>query len=881
MTDSRGGRDGATDSVVTVSDKPARAADDAERAAGTRIGRYVLQQRLGRGGMGEVFRARDTELARDVALKLLHVGTARRTERARRRLLREAQALAQLNHPNVVGIYDAGSDGGDVFLAEELVEGESLRDWLKAKPRSRKEILATFLAAGRGLEAIHAAGLVHRDFKPDNVHVGSDGRVRVLDLGLARIAGYEHWDEQETSDSGQVSEHSTDSAQHLRTPVTQFGAVVGTPAYMAPEQQLGAKTDARCDVFSFCVAVFEALCGTRPFEREELTARLAQIGAGKLSPESEKLPRWLLRVLRRGLASKQEDRYQSMAALLDALARDPATKWRRLAPILAAALACAAVGFGAWRMSEQRDEVCRGAERKLLGAWDATMRARVTSGLAVAGASRETINSVSSTLDQYAQSLVTMHTEACEATQVRGEQSADVMALRMACLDGRAKELGALTALLASADRDAAQKSLEAVGNLPGLAACADSAALSARVPPPKDMIARLEVDRLRGRLAQARALSGVARYASARSVLDEIVAADARLGYGPLHAELLTTRGDVLEADGHAKEAAAAFSEALRTAYASRDDALVARAASDLADTTGFWLAHHAEGHEWNKLAGAAIARLGGSDELEAERAQVEASLYTEEGKGDEAVAAAKHALELAEKVHGADSLRAAAMHGALGDAYRQLGKLDEALAEHKRELEMYQRLLGPEHPSLIKTWNSLGNVVFDQNRYTDALPYFQKAVDIAERSLGPDHPRLAIALQNLSGPLDELGKHEESLAASRRALAILEKKFGPDYTELIGPLQAMVMPLLLLKRPAEAIEPAERAMRLCEKGEVSPAKLAGTRYWLAMALYESGRDRTRAHRLVTQARDAYATMGAYGEDQVRDLNAWLSAHK
>ncbi len=219
---------------------------------GAAVGRYVILDRIGAGGMGVVYAAYDPELDRRVALKLLR--TDRFAAPGHLRLLREAKALARLTHPNVVAVHDAGTFGDQVFVAMELVEGETLRQWLEAGARSWREVLDRLLAAGRGLAAAHAAGLVHRDFKPENVLLGRDGRVRVVDFGLAKAL----------ADAAEEPA-APDSGGELASPLTEWGAVLGTPAYMAPEQIRGIAADARSDQFSFCVALYEALYGERPF----------------------------------------------------------------------------------------------------------------------------------------------------------------------------------------------------------------------------------------------------------------------------------------------------------------------------------------------------------------------------------------------------------------------------------------------------------------------------------------------------------------------------------------------------------------------------------------------------------------------------------------
>ena len=274
-----------------------------------RFGRYVLERELGKGGMGVVWRARDPDLGRAVALKLVkHRGSHLATTR----LVREAQAIARLQHPNVVAVHEVGTVGDQVYVAMELVEGTSLRHWLARRRRDLREVLDVFVQAARGLVAAHDAGLVHRDFKPDNVLVGDDGRVRVVDFGLVRLAGG-------ADDAG----GPPPSALALGG-LTLAGAVVGTPRYMAPEQLFREPVDERADQFAFCVTLYEAITRQRPFVAsnvEELTrAYLAEIV--QPMPPWAAVPGWLERLLWRGLARDPARRWPSMRDVLAELTAD-------------------------------------------------------------------------------------------------------------------------------------------------------------------------------------------------------------------------------------------------------------------------------------------------------------------------------------------------------------------------------------------------------------------------------------------------------------------------------------------------------------------------------------------------------------------------------
>ncbi|MBA3458785.1 MAG: serine/threonine protein kinase [Deltaproteobacteria bacterium] len=308
---------------------------EADLPYGTRIGRFVVTGELGKGGMGIVYRAHDPELDRHVALKILRAAQA--TEEERMRMLREGQAMARVTHPNVITVYEVGRQDSIVFLAQELLDDGTLAGWLKQK-HTHAEILEKFAAAGRGLEAAHAAGLVHRDFKPENVLLGKDGRVRVADFGLARALGTDDTLPAETR--ANIAAAQMELARSPMSPLTRTGAVMGTPMFMAPEQHAGERADERSDQFAFCVALHHALYGDWPFPAPTAAALANAVLKGKLQPppKGHGVPERLRRILLRGLSVKSSDRYPSMSALLADLQRPPSRAGRQFAIAMGAIL---------------------------------------------------------------------------------------------------------------------------------------------------------------------------------------------------------------------------------------------------------------------------------------------------------------------------------------------------------------------------------------------------------------------------------------------------------------------------------------------------------------------------------------------------------------
>jgi serine/threonine protein kinase len=841
---------------------------------GASIGRYVVLGLVGRGGMGEVYAAYDHELDRKVAVKLLRVkpGNGVSLAEGRTRTLREAQAIARLSHPNVVIVYDVGTFEDQVFIAMEFVDGNTVTYWLQAQTRTWREIVKVFMAAGRGLQAAHDKELVHRDFKPDNVMVGRDGAVRVMDFGLARQVG-------EKPDRGGVvqprsiaeaalaigvdgdgatvvlnSREPAPTADTLQNSglfdnqLTRTGAMMGTPAYMAPEQFLGTATDARTDQFSFCVALYEALYGERPFAGNSMFALTTNVvhGVVKEAPASTKVPPWVRRILLRGLRPNADERFPSMKALLEALEKDPAVARRRRAMTVAAVLLPIAVGLGVRQSVASHQSVCGGAADRLAGVWElsppgvespqqaAIHRAFLASGKSYAA---DAWSSVRRILGTYAEGWANMYREACEATHVRGEQSAEVLDLRMSCLQERLGGLHALTQVFSAASGEVVENAVSAANTLGALDRCADVPLLRAVVRPPEDPATRARVDDLRRRLADLKARFEAGSWRESVGAIDALALEARALGYQPLTAETLALVGRVRlkRAEGSAGERA--LEEAFWQADASRHDDVRADVATYLVWAFGYLLNDYTEASRWAGLADAVLRRLGGHD---AERAW------------------------LLNNIANVSGLQ---------------GKKEECLRFNEEALALKQKAFGPDHPDVGISEGNVSVSLEDLGRDQEALAHVDRSIEILSHGLGAEHPDVATQLSNRGEILNALGRYRDARRSFEGARIIFERELGLDHRNLGYVLTGIGLSFLAERDALSALAPLERAWKIREAKETEPARRGETRFALARALWDSDRDRPRAEALAEGARQAYAQ--AADKTKVAEIDGWLSPRK
>ncbi len=845
------------------------------RTSPPKLGRFSLLERIGRGAMGEVFAAHDPLLERKVALKLLHRAAGHGDDHDA--LLREARAAAALAHPNVVAIHEVGESERGIHVAMEYVEGQTLRAWL-LEPRPLAQRLDVLAQAGAGLAAAHAAGVIHRDFKPENVLVGGEGaslRVRVVDFGLA----------------ARVDADASSTT------------LAGTLGYMAPELLTGQPADARSDQFAFGVVMWEVLCGVHPFAADRRDATLEQLRArmqsGRLVAGARPLPRSLRRLATRALAAEPGLRHPSMTAIVDALHSHPTRARRRRGTAATLGLVAASV-LATLTLLAGRDthEPCSRAllERELDGVWDAALRERAHAALrdSSLAAPDDAWQRVAARLDDHAHAWLGAREQTCRD---RSRLAAlPELGLREACLARRRAELQGLTELLVRAPASSLD-TLALLEQLEPVSLCNDRSRVR------RESLQRGDdgeaIEALRQALARQ---TSWARAGHARelgpAVADAIARAEALASPLAL-AEALLLRSHVEEAATDYDAAARSLDAALLEAVAARHTRLQAEIALRLVWVHGKqrrdvaaaerWVAHadaaiRAE-HEPAHLRARLLDRRGMLASLVHEPARAEAlhreaallrreqladapgelaesesnvgRALLEQGRPAAALPWLTSALEHYRDAYGPSHPDIAATLNNLGHAELALGHHDEAIALAERALALKRGLHGDQHPDLITTLSLLGDAEAARDRQVDARERYLAALALGERTLGPQHPALDPILHNLAFAAWLLGDHDAAIDAASRALTIQVATYGEDH-----PISALTLELLARAQLgrgelAAADATIERALALVEP---EPERLGASEraaLLVSAALIASSRDPSDA-RVCTHARAA-----------------------
>jgi eukaryotic-like serine/threonine-protein kinase len=737
---------------------------------GTQLGRYVLLGRVVSGRSSEViYGAYDPEADRKVSIKLFHPGIEEgdRAEATRLRLVRQAQTLARLSHPCVERIYEAGTYGPWVFLATEFVDGLDLRQWMEARdePFPWPEVLRVYREAGRGLAAAHKLGIVHRDFRPSNVILGKEGRLVVVDFGLAQAVE----EEDDDIDLSELRKSWVGAPPAEDTPATS-----GTPAYMAPEQHLTGHADARSDQFSFCVALYEALYGERPFSgnRPRAIALEATKHNVRPPPAGSAVPAWLRAVVLRGLAPHPKERYPSMEALLRELARDPVASRRRWGWGAALTLGLAGVaGLVALQLEADRS-ACEGEGAALDTVWTPERRDALHEAFQATGRpwAEATWRYTELRLDTWAEEWRDLSERACLSTRVWGDSGEHAYALRQACLDRHLHGLRATLEVLDAVDGPSLDRAHVLAQGLTPARQCTDTNTLFTIGLPAEDR--REAVTALHHELAGLRARLALGHTAA---VLREAQALQTRAEAtedGPLVARSRLVLGQARLA-AQAPDAERTLHQAARSALEAGHMGLAAEAwllrmealrragraaeAIALGDYVDGILVHRRLG--WLRPA------------LDLGRGDAERSL----DRAAEALAHYHAALEHEHARVDADPLRMLSGWQGQAEVHVARGRLDEAVAPLETALATARDALGPLHPASIDVLLRLGQVQHRRGQPALARAHLEQALELARGAALHDAGRVAALETSLGAVYAEQGDHERALPHLDRAYEAL----------------------------------------------------------------------------------------------------------
>jgi tetratricopeptide (TPR) repeat protein len=735
-----------------------------EQPLGATIGRFRVLHRLGEGGMGIVLAALDEQLHRKVAIKLLRGTGVGDSQTGHARLLREARAMARVDHPHVVAIHEVGVHDDHVFIVMDLVDGADLHGWLHARPRRWQEIVEVWIGAGEGLAAVHAHGLVHRDFKPHNVLVHEDGRVQVTDFGL--VGETAELDQRVDVDGLRVV---------LGNERTVAGSVLGTPRYMAPEQLEGRAVTAAADQFAFCVSLWEALTGHHPFGDDRDERPHAQLRAAIVEPprDATAAPARVLSVLRRGLALAPAARHRSMTELLRELrrARELPARRRRAAG-LAGVVGLAVIIGSLLGSGPPASTICTEPEGgDFAGQWDDARRERVLAGYRARDGS-ELADRLAHHLDDHAARWSELRKDACEATRVRGEVSEGMLDRRMACLAARRAAFSTTVDLL---EEGTLGDPLTLVLGLPALAPCQDLQGLSADVARPHDEPTAARVLELEAELAAADVLWSAGRSTDARSKLDRILPEAERIGWAPLHTRALLELAR-LQRDDDPPAALRTWRRAFVVATAA------GAAAGFEAALEGVDVHVRVDDLDQAELfVDVATAQAGvlGGEPYPGDLANNRALLATRRA---DMPAAEQHLRAAIVAVEGDPERRAALVMYCMNlvAVLATQGSMDEARAFSERALAIATELFGDAHPSTLRVEINAANLDFAAGAAALALRTAEHVVTRwSELELPADE---AVALDLQARALGALGRPAECLGPAERALVLRRAALAPS---------------------------------------------------------------------------------------------------
>ncbi len=843
------------------------------------IGRFRVLEKIGAGGMGVVFAAYDDELDRKVAVKLV-LPDRDASPKEQRRLLEEARSMARLDHPNVATVFETGEHDGGVYVAMEFIRGVTLRQWLR-EHRELDAILDAYVQAGRGLESAHEAGMVHRDFKPDNVMVDGRGRARVLDFGLAlRLAGGADQDDEPPPPS--LPSGALD--QHQRTV-----AFAGTPAYMAPEVLAGAPAGPSTDQFSFCVSLWEGLYRQRPFKGASLATLVSAIGSGQITSPSEagssgnKIPAWLHDVIARGLSADPEARWPSMRQLLDALeAGDPKVKLRRGVTFVGALLGVAGVVgvVQAREASARRDKVadCEALAQSL--DWDESRADAVYEHILSTGAedAKSIATEASETLTRFADNWRDARVETCMSREVEGVLEPELATKMVNCLEQRRTVFDATVQTFLEIDAGMVTRVTRTMQEFDNLDACREEEKLAHIPELPEDPKQRERVQALELTMARTVVDEHVGTYAHGLEVSRDALATATEVDYLPTLAKAKYRVAVFLEKQGKYKEAVDMWAASFHDAAVVGFDQLAADAAAALSFTEGYQLARYDTGIRWSQLAGIYGERLGELDGLrEGRRLDVMAVLL--EMKGELEESAETHERSLAMRRAAAGDKHSSIGYGLLNYAFvlEKLGEPERARDNVLEALEIFELHFGRKNPTTASVMLTLANMQRKVEAYAEAAALYAEIESVWAESLPPEHPDFGDLSNSVGNLLRDQGDFEGAAQRHRKALEIHEKAHAPEHPDIAWTRIQLAEVLMELERRGEARPLFEAALATLEGADNADMR-GRSRYGLARIAMAAG-DRERARRGFAEAKAEFERAEGQHEKWIRRCDEGLAA--
>ncbi len=729
--------------------------------------------------MGDVYRGFDPKLQRAVAIKVLRASDAVHDHVAHQaRMLREARALASVSHPNVVEVFEVGAADRSVFIAMELIDGTTVRDWVSDESPSWREVVRMYLQAGEGLLAAHESGVLHRDFKPSNALVGRDGRVRVVDFGLAKPSGETGGFSVGSAPSQEASERSVAVVSGLD--LTQTGALVGTPAYMAPECLRGGPGSEAADQFSFCVSVWESLFGCRPFVGDSPKAVRRAVEAGRwVRPVKTSVPKGLIELLERGIAPRPQDRWPSMRSLLDALRKQvrPRSPVRALLLIAGWVGWKVAAGAGLVLLFPTGDEgdPCQALVSASAEDWSEARQ----DGLRTAFVDHDRAEAwpgFAAAIDEHMAAIPSAYAQVCEAA--RADADGDVVPnTALACVRRRYVALTTLLDEVSPADDERLGSVAAAVHRLPVVASCDVDAQSD---PLPAHLVAAIaDVD---ARLGAVDVLRSTNRYDEAAGELTELAARAADLGYPPLVARVASYRADIELTRGDHAAAEGALDFAYRMAVAAQENRLAMTASARMAHLLGVELARTEEALQWARHSEAAAVRLGQEDPR-GHLWRVLGNIHFNAGQRDQAATMFEHAAQAVREDTSSSAAQRIADLRQLGNVYLHLRQPDESRKHFAKALELAESAFGSQGHDVAALSFNLGLAIGDATQDpAQSLQHYARAAGIYGE-LWDEHPDLGDALYRWGSSLAALGRVAEAEGKMRDGVAMLARGIGDDH--------------------------------------------------------------------------------------------------